>query len=397
MSVPVSSACCIARTSVCPGDAARVFSPLRSLMAAAALGGLVVVTSNAHAAGPRTELVASGLQNPWAVAFIGGGRMLVTERPGRMRVVGPDGRLSAPLAGVPAVDAAGQGGLLDVVTDRDFANNRRIYFCYAEPAASGNGNSTALASAQLSPDASGLEAVQVLFSQQPKTSGRLHFGCRIAQAPDGHLFMGLGDRYHRMDDAQTLDTHHGKVVRLRPDGSAPPDNPFVGRPGALPEIWSLGHRNIQGAAIGPDGQLWTTEHGPQGGDELNRPQPGKNHGWPVITYGVNYGGSQIGDGITAKAGLEQPLHQWTPSIAPSGMAFVRSDRYGAAWKGSLLVGSLKFRYLARLKLDGTRVVSEERLLPDLNQRVRDVREGPDGFIYLLTDDRNGQLLRLLPS
>ena len=343
-----------------------------------------------------TEVVASGLQNPWAVAFVGDGRMLVTERPGRLRVVAPNGTLSEPVAGVPTVDAVGQGGLLDLITDRDFARNRVLYFCYSEPAAQGSGNSTALASARLSADATRLENVKVIFSQQPKFSSRLHFGCRIVQAGDGSLFLTLGDRYQRMNDAQTLDNHHGKVVRLRPDGSAHPDNPFRNRPGSLPEIWSLGHRNPQGATLGPDGRLWVSEHGPQGGDEINRPEAGKNYGWPVITYGENYGGGTIGQGLTEKAGMEQPLHQWTPSIAPSGMAFVTSERYGKAWQGSLMVGSLKFRYLARLELDGARVVKEDKLLPDLGQRVRDVREGPDGFVYLLTDDRNGQLLRLVP-
>jgi glucose/arabinose dehydrogenase len=217
------------------------------------------------------------------------------------------------------------------------------------------------------------------------------------EAADGTLFLTLGDRFSRKEDAQTLDNHHGKVVRINKDGSVPPDNPFVGRSGALPEIWSLGHRNLQGAALGPDGRLWTSEHGPQGGDEINRPEAGKNYGWPVITYGENYGGGAIGEGISAKAGLEQPLHQWTPSIAPSGLAFVKGERYGKAWQGKLLAGSLKFRYLARLDISGGRVVKEERLLPDLNARVRDVREGPDGFIYLLTDERNGRLLRLHPG
>jgi glucose/arabinose dehydrogenase len=344
---------------------------------------------------PRVEVVASGLQNPWGVAFIDGGRFLVTERPGRLRVVAPDGRLSEPLAGLPPVDAGGQGGLLDVITDRDFARNRRVYFCYAEPGT--GGNSTALASAQLSADATRLEAVKVIFSQQPKFSSRAHFGCRIVEAADGKLFLTLGDRFSRKEDAQTLDNHHGKVVRINKDGSVPPDNPFVGRSGALPEIWSLGHRNLQGAALGPDGRLWTSEHGPQGGDEINRPEAGKNYGWPVITYGENYGGGAIGEGITAKAGLEQPVFQWTPSIAPSGLAFVKGERYGKAWQGNLLAGSLKFRYLARLDISGGRVVKEERLLPDLNARGRDVREGPDGFIYLLTDERNGRLLRLHPG
>jgi aldose sugar dehydrogenase len=362
----------------------------------------LALLTTAHAAAqaspgnPSVTVVARGLERPWAVAFIGEGRMLVTERPGRMRVVSASGQVGEPLAGVPAVDAVGQGGLLDLITDRDFPRNRTVHFCYAEPASTGSGNSTAMASAKLSADATRLEDVRVIFSQQPKVSSRLHFGCRIVQAGDGSLFLALGDRFHRMNDAQTLDTHHGKVVRVRPDGSAHPDNPFVNRAGALPEIWSLGHRNAQGATLGPDGRLWVIEHGPQGGDEINRPEAGKNYGWPVITHGENYGGGRIGEGITRREGLEQPLHHWTPSIAPSGMAFVRSDRYGPAWHGSLLVGSLKFRYLARLELDGERVRREEKLLPELGQRVRDVREGPDGFIYLLTDERNGQLLRLEP-
>lgn len=363
----------------------------------AAVGTLLAPVAHAQAPVVTTELVARGLHNPWAVAFIGEGRMLVTERPGRMRVIGADGRVGEPLKGVPDVDAVGQGGLLDLVTDRDFARNRTVHFCYAEPGAMGMRNSTALASARLSTDARSLENVKVIFSQQPKVSSRLHFGCRIAQADDGSLFLALGDRYQRMADAQTLDNHHGKVVRVLPDGRAHPDNPFVGRAGALPEIWSLGHRNVQGAALGPDGRLWTIEHGPQGGDELNRTDAGKNYGWPVITYGENYGGGQIGDGLTSKDGMEQPLLYWKPSIAPSGMAFVKGGPYGKEWQGNLLVGSLKFQYLVRLVMDGDRVVREEKLLPQLAQRVRDVRQGPDGFIYLLTDDRDGQLLRLKPG
>jgi len=347
----------------------------------------------------RPQVIASGLEHPWAVAFIGRGQMLVSERPGRLRVVAADGRISPPLAGVPVVDAAGQGGLLDVVTDRDFARNRTLYFCFAEPAAQGGGNSTALASARLADDASRLEKVTVIFRQQPKVSSNAHFGCRIVEAKDGTLFLTLGDRFSRMADAQTLDNHHGKIVRVGKDGSVPPDNPFVAQAGALPEIWSYGHRNAQGATLGPDGRLWMHEHGPKGGDEINRPQAGKNYGWPVITYGKDYSGWAIGDGLTAKEGMEQPLHYWTPSIAPSGMAFVRSARYGKHWQGSLLVGSLKFAYLARLEItdqrDGQRVGREEKLLQGLGQRIRDIREGPDGYIYLLTDASDGQLIRLL--
>ena len=376
--------------------AQRGFFNIRRCIFAPLALGLGVASWGAGAAQLRTEVVASGLQHPWAVAFIDGGRMLVTERSGALRVVLPSGEVGAPLAGLPPVDAGGQGGLLDVVSDRDFARNRTVYFCYAEPAGQGEkGNSTAMASARLSSDARRLEQFKVLFSQRPKFQSTAHFGCRIVQTDDGHLFLTLGDRFSRMQDAQTLDNHHGKIVRLNKDGSMPSDNPFAQRAGALPEIWSYGHRNLQGATLGPDGHLWTTEHGPQGGDELNRPEPGKNYGWPVITYGENYGGGPIGAGITAAPGLEQPVHYWTPSIAPSGMVFVTSQRY-PGWQGSLLVGALKFRYLARLTLNGQRVVAEEKLLPNLRQRVRDVRQGPDGFVYLLTDERNGQLLRLLP-
>lgn len=345
----------------------------------------------------RIEVLSKGLEHPWALAFIDGGRMLVSERPGRLRLVQTGGALGPPIAGVPTVDAVGQGGLLDVVADSDFAHTRTIYFCYAEPAASGFGNSTALASARLSADARRLEQVRVLFSQRPKVSSRLHFGCRIVEQTDGTLFLTLGERFFRMQDAQTLDNHQGKVVRVRKDGSLPPDNPFVGKSAALPEIWSYGHRNVQGATLGPDGRLWTHEHGPQGGDEINRPEAGKNYGWPVITYGENYGGGKIGEGLTAKHGMEQPLHQWTPSIAPSGMAFLRSARYGKAWQGSLFVGSLKFHYLARLEWRAGKVVREERLLQNLDQRIRDVREGPDGLLYVLTDESRGQLLRLRPE
>ena len=370
----------------------------RAPRAVAGLLGLSMgLAGAALAASPRVEVVADGLQNPWGLAFIDGGRMLVTERPGRLRVVQANGQIGPPVAGLPRIDAGGQGGLLDVITDSDFASNRTVYFCYSEPAAAGaSGNSTALASARLSVDGSRLEGLKVLFSQRPKVVSRAHFGCRIVERGDGTLFLALGDRYSRMDDAQTLDNHLGKIVRLRKDGSAPADNPLVKTAGALPEIWSFGHRNLQGATLAPDGQLWTIEHGPQGGDELNRPGAGKNYGWPVITYGENYGGGAIGAGITRQAGMEQPVHYWVPSIAPSGMAFVRSDRYGKDWQGKLLVGSLKFRYLAMLQIDGTRVVREEKLLPDLGQRVRDVRQGPDGWVYLLTDARDGQLLRLLP-
>ena len=348
----------------------------------------------------RAEVVASGLEHPWAVAFLPDGRFLVTERPGRMRVVAADGRLGPPLTGVPQVAARGQGGLLDVITDSDFARNRMIYFCYAEPGA--GGNSTALARARLSGDERQLEQVRVLFRQRPKVDSALHFGCRIVERrvggqPDGTLWMTLGDRYSRRDDAQKLDNHHGKTVRVGKDGRVPGDNPFVGRAGALPEIWSYGHRNGQGATLGPDGRLWMHEHGAMGGDEVNLPQPGRNYGWPLVSHGVNYDGSPVGSGQPAAPGLEPPLHQWTPSIAPSGMAFLSSDRYGAGWRGNLFVGSLKFQYLARLQISEGRVVGETRELTDVGQRVRDVRQGPDGWLYIVTDAPDGRLLRLRPA
>ena len=345
---------------------------------------------------PKAQTVASGLQNPWAVAFLPDGRFLVTERPGRLRVVNADGQVQPAVQGLPEVAAGGQGGLLDVITDSAFASNRTIYFCFSEPG-KGTTNSTALARARLSQDAKRLEDVKVIFSQQPKFSSTAHFGCRIVERPDGTLFLTLGDRFSRRDDAQTLDNHHGKVVRVGKDGAIPKDNPFVGKAGALPEIWSYGHRNSQGATLAPDGSLWTHEHGARGGDEINRPQAGKNYGWPQVSFGVNYDGSKIGSGDSAAPGLEPPLHHWTPSIAPSGMAFLTSDRYGAGWKGNLFVGSLKFEYLDRIELKDGKVVAEHKLLEDVGQRIRDVRQGPDGLLYVVTDSPSGKLLRLLPN
>lgn len=347
----------------------------------------------------RTEVVAKGLEHPWALAFLNDGRMLVTERPGRLRLIQANGEIGAPIEGLPKIDVGGQGGLLDVIVDSRFADNRTIYFCYSEPG--GSGNSTALASARLSEDGLRLEQVKNLFSQKPKISSSAHFGCRIVEHNDGTLFLTMGDRFSRRDDAQTLDNHIGKIVRLRKDGLVPPDNPFAGNRSAgrtaLPEIWSYGHRNGQGAALGPDGKLWMHEHGAQGGDEVNVSEAGRNYGWPVISHGVNYGGGKIGDGLSATEGMEQPVYHWTPSIAPSGMTFLRSDRYGKAWQGNLFVGALKFKYLARLELRDGKVVREERLLQNLDRRIRDVREGPDGLLYILTDESKGQLIRLQPG
>jgi glucose/arabinose dehydrogenase len=338
------------------------------------------------------ERIAAGLEHPWSLAFLPDGTMLVTERPGRLRRVFPDGRLSAPIQGVPDVAARGQGGLLDVVPGPKFATDRSLFLSFAQPA--DGGARTAVARATLSADGSALRYVSVIFAQKHASSGGNHFGSRLVFARDGNLFVTLGDRFSESKRAQDLDSHFGKIVRIRPDGSVPPDNPFVGRAGALPEIHSIGHRNVQGAALHPaTGTLWTHEHGPQGGDEINVEKPGANYGWPAITYGRQYvTGFKIGEG-TERDDIEPPVTQWTPSIAPSGMAFLTSDRY-PGWRGSLFVGSLKFRMLARLELDGNRVVREERLLADFGQRIRDVRQGPDGLLYLLTDASDGQLIRL---
>jgi len=362
----------------------------------------LVLAPLAQAAEPKVAVVAHGLVNPWALAFLPDGRWLVTERPGRMRIVGADGKLGPPLPGLPPVAAVGQGGLLDVVLDPKFSSNRLVYWTYAESAAppeSDDLNGTAVARARLDgpPGAERLADVQVIFRQLPKVASRLHFGSRLAFAPDGRLFVTLGDRFSRKEDAQVLSNHLGKIVRIEPDGRAPADNPWVGKAEARPELFSYGHRNVQGAAIHPaTGELWTTEHGPQGGDELNRVLAGRNHGWPVITYGRNYvSGTKIGEG-TERDDVVAPLAHWVPtSIAPSGMAFLTSERY-PAWKGNLFIGALRGQALIRIELAGNTVVKQERLLQTLNERIRDVRQGPDGLLYLLTDNADGRILKVLP-
>jgi aldose sugar dehydrogenase len=338
----------------------------------------------------RLTTVARGLEHPWGMAFLPDGRILVTERPGRMRIVERDGRVSTPLEGVPEVHAQGQGGLLDVALDPAFEENRRIYFSYAEPGSSGAG--TAVARARLGDGR--LEDMSVIFRQRPKVDASHHFGSRLVFGREGNLFVTMGDRGQK-DPAQDLGSHIGKVVRINTDGSVPKDNPFVGRSGALPEIWSYGHRNIQGATRHPEtGALWTAEHGAQGGDEVNNPQPGRNYGWPVITYGADYGGGKIGEGAK-KRGMEQPVHYWDPSIAPSGMTFYTGDRY-PGWGGDLFIGSLKFGLLSRLEMNGRQAVREERLFEDFDPRIRDVVQGPDGLLYLLTDASNGEVIRVEP-
>jgi glucose/arabinose dehydrogenase len=342
----------------------------------------------------RLELtiVASGLEHPWSLAFLPDGRILVTERPGRLRLVTGDGKVSEPIAGVPAVYAVGQGGLLDVVLDPDFAENSTIYLSYAEPG-DGDTNGTAVARAKL--DGSKLADVEVIFRQTPKVNSKHHFGSRLVFARDGTLFVTLGERNSERQSAQDLGTHIGKIVRITKEGKAPADNPFVGREGALPEIWSLGHRNVQGATLHPaTGQLWVHEHGPRGGDEINLPRAGRNYGWPVITFGREYHGPAIGEG-TAKPGMEQPVHYWVPSIAPSGMVFYGGELM-PAWKGQLFVGALAAKQVARLDIDDDGKVKSEERIP-IGERVRDVREGPDGALYLLTDEDAGRLLRLAPA
>jgi glucose/arabinose dehydrogenase len=341
----------------------------------------------------RVETVAEGLENPWGLAFLPDRRMLVTEKGGRLRIATADGKLSEPIAGLPEAMTSGQGGLLDVAIDPNFTTNRYVYVSYAEADKTVAG--TAVARGKLSRDGQRIEDVQVIFRQEPKVEGRAHFGSRLAFSPDGKLFITVGDRQNFRDEAQKITSHIGKVMRINPDGSVPEDNPFVGREGAKPEIWSIGHRNVQGAAINPaTGELWTVEHGSRGGDEVNSPEAGKNYGWPVISYGVEYSGAKIGVG-TAKDGMEQPIYYWDPSIAPSGMAFYTGDLF-PDWKGSLFVGALKGKHLARLQLDGEKIVREEKLMEDVGDRIRDVEQGPDGAIYVLTDETKGRILKIVP-
>ena len=341
------------------------------------------------------ETVASGLEHPWGLAFLPDGRILVTERPGRLRIGDTSGGVSEPLAGVAQVHAVSQGGLLDVAIDPDFAQNQLVYLSFSEPG-EGGVSGTSVARGRLGNGR--LDNVEVIYRQQPKVRSGGHYGSRLVFSRDGKLFVTQGDRQSASfrQQAQQLSSGIGKIVRINPDGSIPSDNPFVGRDDARPEIWSLGHRNAQAAALHPEtGQLWTVEHGAMGGDELNRPEKGKNYGWPTITYGRDYSGSAIGEGAQQE-GMEQPVYYWDPVIAPSGMTFYTGDRY-PGWKGSAFVGSMGPRALVRLTIENDRVTREERYLGDLGARIRDVQQGPDGLLYLVTDDANGKVLRVVPK
>jgi len=341
------------------------------------------------------DTIARGLDHPWGLEFLPDGRMIVTERRGRVRIVDRTGRVSAPLTGVPAVYNRGQGGLLDVALDPAFAVNRVIYLSFAQPGPNGTAG-TAVVRARLDPGEAALDSVRVIYQQQPQVKGGNHFGSRIVFGPDSTMWITQGERFDYRSQAQDLSSDLGKIVRINRDGSVPSDNPFVNRTGVHPEIWSYGHRNVQAAAMDPaTGQLWTVEHGAMGGDELNHPEAGKNYGWPVISYGRNYNGSAIGEG-TVKSGMEQPVYYWDPVIAPSGMLFYTGDKF-PAWKGSIFVGGLASEALVRLALSGNVVATEERYLHELRERIRDVRQGDDGYIYLITDNDNGLILRVRPK
>ncbi|HEX6979876.1 MAG TPA: PQQ-dependent sugar dehydrogenase [Alphaproteobacteria bacterium] len=339
----------------------------------------------------RVETVARQLAHPWGLAFLPDGRMLVTERPGRLRIVLGNGRVSEPLAGVPRVFAQGQGGLLDVAIDPDFASNRLVYLSYAEPGEGGAG--TAVARGRLDESGTAIENASVIFRQQPKVGGGAHFGSRLVFARDGTLFVTLGERF-KFEPAQDLTSHLGKIVRINPDGSVPRDNPFVGRAGVRPEIWSYGHRNVQGATLHPQtGALWQVEHGPRGGDELNIAEAGRNYGWPLVSWGRHYDGRDIPDPPT-RPDLAPSIYQWTPVISPTGMVFYTGDMF-PAWRGNLLIGGLTAQGIVRLTLDGQRVTGEERIA--MGARIRNVRQGPDGAVYVLTDRSDGEVLRLTPA
>ena len=361
----------------------------------------------------RAETVARGLEHPWALAFLPDGRMLVTERAGRVRIVSAGGEVGQPIGGLlpvgsggvsaasgqgglPPITARGQGGLLDVALSPNFARDRAVFWSFSEQRAGGSG--TSVARGVLTEDRRNLEQVRVIFRALPTYDNGLHFGSRLAFGPDGMLYITLGDRFDKTTtrpQAQHLNSHLGKIIRINPDGSVPADNPFAKQSGALPEIWDLGHRNVQSSAFDERGRLWTVEHGAKGGDELNLIEKGKNYGWPLVTYGEEYSGEPFAGAVTAREGFEQPVYYWDPVIAPSGMQFYTGDAF-PAWRGSLFVGGLASQRLVRLVIERDRVVGEEHLLAERGKRVRDVRQGPDGALYVVTDESDGELLKITP-
>ena len=362
--------------------------------ACAALLTCALAPGFAAAAPPpyQVETVAGGLEHPWCVAFLPDGRMLVTERPGRLRVVAGGKLLPEPVSGLPPVFARNQGGLFDVLPARDFASSGTLYLSFAH--GDRGANATRVVRARL--DGHALKDVQVIFTARPLKATAAHFGGRMAWLPDGTLLLTLGDGFEHREQAQTLDNHFGKSVRLNADGSVPRDNPFVGRKQALPEIYSYGHRNLQGLVVDAAAQrVWMHEHGPKGGDELNRVEPGRNYGWPAITYGVDYSGAQISP-YTEMKGMEQPRIHWTPSVAPAGMALYDGTLF-PDWRGDLFVSTLVERSVRRVDLDGDKVKGQEVLFTEIGDRLRDVRVGPDGALYLLTDAPDGRLLRVSPA
>lgn len=345
----------------------------------------------------NVEVLTKGLENPWAVEPLPGGDLLVTERPGRMRVVSAGGQIGEPITGLPKIDAGGQGGLLDVALGPNFASDRMIYWSFTEPRP-GGGNATSVARGVLASDRKSLSNVQVIFQAKPAYKGRMHFGSRLNFGPDGMLYVTLGERSDKeiRPQAQHMDSHMGKIIRITPEGKPAPDNPFLNEKGALPEIWTVGHRNVQAATFDSDGRFWIVEHGPQGGDELNLIEKGKNYGWPLVTYGGEYSGDAIADAVSAREGFEQPVYYWDPVIAPSGAQFYTGNAF-PSWKGNLFTGGLRSQALVRLQIENGRVTGEEHLLTDRGQRIRDVRQGQDGALYIVTDQQDGELWKIVPQ
>ncbi|MEJ8804295.1 PQQ-dependent sugar dehydrogenase [Pontibacter sp. H249] len=347
-------------------------------------------------AGFDVVVLTKELDTPWAVEPLPNGDFLVTEKGGQMRIVTASGQVGQPISGVPKVVSRGQGGLLDVALSPNFSSDRTIFWSFSEPRS--NGNATSVARGVLSEDRRSLSQVKVIFQAKPAYDGDKHFGSRLAFAPDGMLFITLGERsdIEIRPQAQQMDSHMGKIIRIAPDGSVPKDNPFINQSGALPEIWSVGHRNVQSSAFDSEGNLWVVDHGPRGGDEVNIIEKGKNYGWPIVTYGEEYSGRPIPNSVTTKEGFVDPVYYWDPVIAPSGAQFYTGDAF-PEWRGNLFIGGLKDKVLVRLRIENNRVTGEEHLLEDRNQRIRDVRQGPDGALYVVTDQSNGELLKITPK